>query len=113
MAKRFLNFSPDSLIRNQTKSRDDSTNRTTYITNPQRVVKSLNFYTKNSCKELNLKTYALSRSHLTYGHIGIVGIGLELNCNGGSCGGKSFAVADSPHKPQFQASSSPIPNTNI
>ena len=35
-------------------------------------------------------------------HIRIIGIGLELACNGGS-----------PHKPQLQASSSPMPGIPI
>ena len=48
------------------------------------------------------------------GHIRILGIGLELACNGGSCGGISLKrdkchlhLKDSLHSPQLQAN--PIP----
>ena len=50
--------------------------------------------------------------YLSIGHFRILGIGLELACDGGSCGGISLErdfEKTPPHQPHLQASFNPIP----
>ena len=54
-------------------------------------------FTWNMCDIVMLGTFGCSRTssyspYLQIGHIRILGVGLELPCNGGSCGGMSLKI---------------------